>query len=82
MSLIQVGTFLATIDFEEGKPMTDSHLPGSKRIIMVVDDDPEIVALVRVILEQAGFNVRCAYDGPQLFADLEKESLTSLSSTL
>ena len=29
-SLIQVGTFLAPIDFEEGKPVTDSHIPASK----------------------------------------------------
>ena len=32
--------------------MTDSHSPVSKRTIMVVDDDPEIVTLVSVILEQ------------------------------
>ena len=53
--------------------MTDSHSPVSKRTITVVDDNPEIVALVRVILEQEGFNVRCANSGQQLFAGLEKE---------
>jgi len=53
--------------------MTDSHSPVSKRNITVVDDDPRIVALVRVILEQEGFNVRCANSGYQLFAGLEKE---------
>ena len=53
--------------------MTDSHSPVSKRTIMVVDDDPEIVTLVRVILKQEGFNVRCANSGQQLFAGLEKE---------
>ncbi len=53
--------------------MTDSHFPVSKRTITVVDDNPEIVALVRVILEQEGFNVRCANSGQQLFAGLEKE---------
>jgi DNA-binding response OmpR family regulator len=40
---------------------------------MLVDDDPEIVTLVSVILEQEGFNVRCANSGQQLFAGLEKE---------
>ncbi len=53
--------------------MTDSHSPVSKRTIMVVDDDPEIVTLVSVILEQEGFNVRSANSGQQLFAGLEKE---------
>ncbi len=53
--------------------MTDSHSPVSKRTIMVVDDDPDIVTLVRVILEQEGFNVRCANSGQQFFAVLEKE---------
>ena len=52
--------------------MTDSHSPVSKRTITVVDDDLEIVSLVRVILEQEGFNVRCAYNGLQLFADLDE----------
>ncbi len=53
--------------------MTDSHSPVSKRTITLVDDNPEIVTLVRVILEQEGFNVRCANSGQQLFADLEKK---------
>jgi len=53
--------------------MTDSHSPVSKRTITVVDDNPEIVTLVRVILEQEGFNVRCANSGQQLFDGLEKE---------
>ncbi len=53
--------------------MTDSHSPVSKRTITLVDDDLEIVSLVRVILEQEGFNVRCAYSGKDLFTGLEKE---------
>jgi two-component system alkaline phosphatase synthesis response regulator PhoP len=72
-SLIQVGTFLALIDFEEGMSMTDSHSPAGKRTIMVVDDEPEIVTVVRLMLEQKGFNVRCAYNGQQVFADLEEQ---------
>jgi DNA-binding response OmpR family regulator len=71
--LFQVGTFLATIDFEETKLMTDSHLPASKRTIMVVDDDPDIVEVVRLRLESKGFNVRCAYSGQQVFADLGEQ---------
>ncbi len=53
--------------------MIDLHSPVSKRNITVVDNDLEIVSLVRVILEQEGFNVRCANSGQQLFADLEKK---------
>ncbi len=53
--------------------MTDSPIPASKRTITVVDDDLEIVSLVRVILEQEGFNVRCAYSGKDLFASLEEQ---------
>ncbi len=53
--------------------MTDSHLPGSKRTIMVVDDHPDLVAILRITLESKGFNVRCAYSGKDLFAGLEKQ---------
>ncbi len=73
MSLIQVGTFLATIDFEEGKPMTDSHLPASNRTIMVVDDNEDLVEILRITLESKGFNVRCAYSGKELFTGLEEQ---------
>ncbi len=72
MSLIQVGTFLATIDFEEGKSMIDSPIPASKRTIMVVDDNADLVEIVRLTLESKGFNVRCAYNGQELFTGLEE----------
>ncbi len=52
--------------------MTDSHLPASKRTIMVVDDHPDLVEIVRITLELNGFNVRCAYSGKHLFAGLEE----------
>jgi DNA-binding response OmpR family regulator len=70
---IQVGTFIATIDFEEGKSMADSHPPARKSTIMVVDDEPELVTVVCLMLEKNGFNVRCAYSGQQVFADLEEQ---------
>jgi two-component system alkaline phosphatase synthesis response regulator PhoP len=37
--------------------------PGATQRILVVDDDKEIVRLVRAYLEQAGFQVLAAYDG-------------------
>ncbi len=52
--------------------MTDLNIPSTKSTIMVVDDDHELVTIVRVILEQKGFNVMCAYNGPQLFAGLDE----------
>ena len=39
---------------------------------MVVDDNPDQVEIVRITLESKCFNVRCAYSGPQLFADLDE----------
>jgi CheY-like chemotaxis protein len=53
--------------------MVDSNPPVSKRTIMVVDDDPDLVKIVRVMLEYMGFNVKCAYSGPELFAGLDKQ---------
>ncbi len=52
--------------------MTDSHYPASKRTIMVVDDSPDLVEILRITLESKGFNVRCAYSGQELFAGLEE----------
>ncbi len=53
--------------------MTDSHFPASKRTIMVVDDHPDIVEILRKMLELTGFNVRCAYNGLELFASLKEQ---------
>ncbi len=53
--------------------MTDSHLPANKRTIMVVDDNPDLVDILRIMLESKGFNVRCAYSGKDLFAGLEEQ---------
>jgi CheY-like chemotaxis protein len=53
--------------------MTDSQIPASKRTIMVVDDERELVAVVRTMLEEKGFSVTCAYSGKDLFAGLEEQ---------
>src|SRR5690349_13135314 len=42
--------------------MTSRTLTAAQRIL-VVDDDPEIVRLMRAYLEQAGYEVLVAYDG-------------------
>jgi len=53
--------------------MTDSHSPVSKKTIMVVDDNPDIVTILRITLESNGFNVRCSYSGEDLFASLKEQ---------
>ena len=42
-------------------PLADEHQPGSK--ILVVDDDPNVVKLVRLYLERDGHEVLTANDG-------------------
>lgn len=53
--------------------MTDSHSQASKNTIMVVDDDPDLVTVLTIMLEQKEFNVKHAYSGPQLFSGLERQ---------
>ena len=66
-SLIQVGTFLAFSYFEEVKAMTDSHSRASNRTIMVVDDNVDIVAIIKTILEDKGYALQFAYSGQEAF---------------
>ncbi len=66
-NLIQVGTFLATGYFEEGKSMAESTIPASKRTIMVVDDNPDIMAVIKTILEMEGYVVQSAFSGQEVF---------------
>ena len=53
--------------------MTVSHFPTSKINIIVVDDNPDLVEIVRIMLESKGFNVTCAYSGTELLAGLEEQ---------
>jgi DNA-binding response OmpR family regulator len=53
--------------------MTDAYFPAGKSTITVVDDDPGLVTRVRVMLEEKEFNLRYAYSGSQLLADLEQQ---------
>ena len=50
-----------------------ADLPASKRTIMVVDDEIEMVKVVRGMLKEKGFNVTCAYIGLELFASLKEQ---------
>ena len=42
---------------------TNAYQPVTRRHILVVDDDPSIVRLLKEILEVEGYRVSCAYDG-------------------
>jgi len=66
--------FLAISHFEEGKSMAGSDFPAYKKTILVVDDEPELVTMIRKILEENGYHVICAFDGPQVFAVLKKHT--------
>ena len=83
---IQVGTFLASlypIFIGESSNMSKEKTPDNvqhsaasrdhsqKQTIVVVDDDPDLVTILKLILEHNGFNVICAYSGRQLFSTLE-----------
>jgi len=43
----------------------------TKKTIMVVDDNPDIITIVRTILEGKGYSVLSAYSGPELLTQLE-----------
>ncbi len=43
-----------------------------RQTILVVDDDPKIVRLVRSYLEQAGFHVEVAYDGDEAWRSIQR----------
>ncbi len=53
--------------------MTDPNCPSTKSTIMVVDDDPDLVDILRARLEQREFNVMGVYSGSQALAGLEKQ---------
>jgi CheY-like chemotaxis protein len=46
---------------------------SSAKTIIVVDDNPDIVNIVKTILEGKGYNVMCAYSGAELFTRLKEK---------
>lgn len=44
-----------------------------KKTIMVVDDNPDIVTIVKTILEGRGYSVQCAYSGLEVFGLLDEQ---------
>ena len=46
---------------------------SEKKTILLIDDDPDFVEAVKVIVESGGYNVRVAYDGKEGLAAVEEE---------
>ena len=53
--------------------MSDSYPPASKGTIMVVDDNPDSLFIVKAILEGIGYDVITANSGQELFSRLEEQ---------
>ncbi len=53
--------------------MSDPLFQATKSTIMVVDDDPDLVDILRARLEQREFNVMGVYSGSQALAGIEKQ---------
>jgi len=53
--------------------MAASKLRESKKTIMVVDDNPDLVTIVKTILEVKGFGVQTAHNGKEVFNLLEEK---------
>lgn len=47
---------------------------GSRPLVMVVDDDPEVVVFLQDILQEAGYRVTIARDGSSALRLLQKEA--------
>jgi CheY-like chemotaxis protein len=45
--------------------MTVSDFPASKNTIMVVDDNPDLVSILKTLLKIKGYEVQTAYSGQE-----------------
>jgi len=52
--------------------MPDSNSSASKTTIMVIDDHPDILDIVKTILERSGYVVQVANSGMEVFSLLEE----------
>ena len=46
----------------------------TRKLVLVVDDDPDIRTFIRVVLEGANYRVQGAWDGPSALQAMEQES--------
>jgi two-component system OmpR family response regulator len=48
-------------------------MTGIDRVVLVIEDDPDLADAVRLVLEDAGYRVRGAVDGQQAIDDIRQE---------
>ncbi len=72
-------TFTFTLPVEPKKEV--KKLPGAEEItlhegdkILIVDDEPDIVKLIQILLSKEGFNTICALNGPDALKLAQKEN--------
>ncbi len=53
--------------------MSDMQFPASKGTILVADDNPSILNIVKTILEETGYGVRTADNGLEVISRLEEQ---------
>ena len=53
--------------------MSDMQFPASKGTILVADDNPSILNIVKTILEETGYGVQTADNGLEVFSRLEEQ---------
>ena len=53
--------------------MSDSHPQANKGTILVVDDNQDLLDIVKIILEKSGYVVQTAYSGMEVFSRLEEQ---------
>jgi len=51
-----------------------------KKLVLVVDDEPDVVRIVKTMVEAEGYEVLCAYDGWRFFPNCMNVYRTSSSS--
>ena len=44
-----------------------------QRSVLVVDDDGDVCEMLSELLSQAGYDVRCAHDGEEAWADVQRD---------
>ena len=59
---------------EADKHLSESASPQAARRILIADDDPVTLELIKATLEIQGYSVVCAWDGREAFELLQKDS--------
>jgi len=64
----RTAVFVREWEVARWQPTHDQEIPLNKPTILVVDDTPAILTIIKIYLERAGFSVMTAEDGLQAWA--------------